>query len=532
MRMSGLTVNHSVPKDVVRAMIGTAVRGYAYTLDVIRNGQPARPRTYHVVTRMGPGHALGVFDNCVASVERALLERYFFCLVGDRFHQPLRPQSAAFLSAGLARFRAGVVQLVEPVCEPITTSEVVALYTGAKKKLYQRAEVSLSRVPLNRSDATLRPFTKFEKQPLNKACRIINPRSPRYNLALGRYLKHTEKAFYEAINDVWGGRTAATVIKGYNVRETAQILRDKWQMFKDPVAVGLDATKFDMHVSIEALEYEHSFYNCAYRCPDLAEILSWQLYNRGLARCPDGEVRFTMPGTRSSGDLNTSLGNCILMCAMIFELCQVAGVDAELCNNGDDCVLVLDRADLDKVVGEITPHFARLGFRMEVETPVDVFEQIEFCQSRPVWADGWVMVRNVRTCLQKDPMCLVPLQSRRVVRKWLGAVGEGGGALVSGVPVMQEFYAAFRRAGCRPGDGFKRHVYKNTSQQEREASLTCRVTEVSPAARASFYRAFGIAPDYQLGLEAYYRAACVEPGIAEGGCGFAEVSPEPCLGHL
>jgi len=530
--MSGLDTKHSVPADQVRGLLGCKVYGFAYTLDVKRNGQPAKPRTYHVVTRMGPGHGLGVFNNNVAAVERALLERYFFCLVGGSFHQALRPEWGAFKTSSMVRFRDECVRRAAPLCSKISREEVVDLYTGAKRKLYARANVSLSRKPVNKSDATLRPFTKFEKQPLDKACRIINPRSPRFNLELGCYLKHTEKVFYNAVNEVWGARTGATVVKGFNARETAKILREKWEQFESPVGVGLDATKFDMHVSVDALRYEHEFYNAVYRDPKLEELLSWQIFNRGTARCPDGVVKFTMPGTRSSGDLNTSLGNCLLMCAMMHSLCESAGVRAELCNNGDDCVLIMESCDARRLVELVPGHFQALGFRMEVEPAVDVFERLTFCQSSPVWVDGWLMVRDVRTCLRKDPMCLVPVQSERVWRKWLGAVGEGGGALVSGVPVLQEFYAAFRRSGSVPGDGFKRHVYRGTSHDERASGLACAPRPIMAESRASFWRAFGITPDYQIGLEKYYLEVNIAAEWKSGGHGAAEVSPPPCLGHL
>lgn len=531
--MTGSDTQHTVPNELILDMLSGRDKGgrSLHHLSVHPNGQPAKKRTYHVVAGMGHNHQLGVFNNNIASVERALLERYFFCSVDGAFLPPLSVSAREYCTPELIDFRKRVVELVRPVATVLTLAQVRDCYTGAKWRIYNNAYRSLLRTVVNRKDATLRPFTKFEKQALTKACRIINPRSPRYNLALGKYLKKAEKVFFKAINEVWGSCTDHTVIKGMNVREVASVFRAKWNRFSNPVAVGLDATKFDMHVSVPALKYEHSFYNQVFGSEELAELLSWQENNQGTAYCPDGMVKFKMPGTRSSGDLNTSLGNCVIMCSLIWSLCRELGITAELANNGDDCVLIMEREDLAKFQDAVVPWFVRKGFRMAVEEPVSVFEEIEFCQSHPVWdGEGWTMVRNVFACLEKDPMCLIPVQNEKVWRKWLGAVGACGSALVPGIPVVSAFYKSFERSGSRSTDKFKQHIFKNTSMQERGGGLNQTARPVTPDARASFYKAFGITPDYQIAYEKYYSGlsiGCVDPkNRAEG---IVELTPPPFI---
>ncbi|QKF95563.1 hypothetical protein 2 [Kummerowia striata tombusvirus] len=481
---------------------------------------------------MGPNHDLGVYNNGVLAVERAMIERYFMCEVSPgRFERALPTRKREWNTDLLKRFRQGVVDQVKQVATVLTLREVVECYTGAKRKIYQNAYRSLMRRGINARDAEVRPFTKFEKQSLLKAPRIINPRSPRYNLYLGKWLKKAEKNYYRAINNMWGGKTDHTVIKGLNVRESARVMRQKWDRFKRPVAVGLDAKKFDMHVSKQALEYEHTYYTRVWDDPRLAALLRLQLVNRGVARCEDGEVHFKMTGTRASGDLNTSLGNCILMCSAIWALCQELCIDAELANNGDDCVLMLEEENLNKLLDYVDVFFSRLGFRMTTEQPVRVFEEIEFCQSHPVLCGGfWTMVRDVRTCLKKDPMCLLPMPNNKVWRKWLGAVGECGMATVPGCPVLQSFYECFKRNGTSYSEGFKTHLFKNTSMLER---MVEGETEVDDESRASFYRAFKITPDMQIALEHYYDnfVICGVEG-AEVKSGVVEVSPPAFLRHL
>lgn len=502
-----------------------------FAISVVEDGQPVKQRTYHVVARMGDNHNLGVFNNSVYSVERALLERYALCEVEKGVYLPALPTTyKEWQAPGLLQFREQVVDEVRQTATVLTLREVVKCYTGAKRRIYENALRSLMRTNLNKSDAKLKPFTKFEKQDLSKAPRIINPRSPRYNLVLGKYLKKAEKSYFRAINNAWGGHTAHTVIKGMNQKDAAEVLRSKWDRFKRPVALGLDARKYDMHVRIPGLDYEHSFYNLVFMVRELAELLLCQLRNYGVAYCPDGKVGFTVDGTRCSGDLNTALGNCIIMCALIWNLCEEIGVDAELANNGDDCVLFLEEDDLDRVIDAIPGYFVRFGFRMTVEDAVYDFEKLEFCQSQPVkLASGWCMVRNVRTCLKKDPMCLIPIQNDRVWRKWLGAVGECGLASVPGCPVLQSFYGAFVRSGKTASRKFKQHIFRNTGVLER---VFVGKSEITDEARASFYAAFGIMPDYQLALEHYYDKMEIESWDGEVRVGVVENAPPAFLRYL
>jgi len=481
---------------------------------------PAQMRKYNVLTSFGPDHNLGVYNNGVDAIGRALTERYFFCKDknGSGFRNIIPPVSGAFNKPYFQEFRSKVNDFM-PQLPKLSYQQVVDRYTGSKKRVYTDAMHSLYREPVSESDSHLNMFVKFEKQDLSKAPRGINPRDPRFNLELGRYLKHAEKPFFKAINHAFDSVTDHTVIKGLNAEQSASVLRAKWNRFTEPVAVGLDAEKFDAHVSADALRFEHSFYIDLYPgAKKLVELLKWQIHNKGTAYANDGKVKFSINGTRSSGDLNTSLGNCLIMCGCIYAYAKERGVAIELANNGDDCVVFMERRDLTAFLRRLEPWFLQRGFSMVAETPVDIFEQVEFCQTRPVEVNGvWRMIRNHNAVLKKDTMCLISIQNDRVYRKWLHAVGTGGSILNAGVPVQQDFYGCYLRHGVECSRGMMQHINKNTSLMSRIEGLTHSKggEPIAPSTRVSYYYAFGITPDQQIEIERYYKAAQIEEWVPD-----------------
>lgn len=470
------------------------------------NGQPTKTRRYVVMDSVTATSGLGVFNCTVNTVVRALLERYFMVKVGGEFVRPLTAVKGKYDLANFTRFRQIVCDDVAPDATRLSDVQTVALYSGPKRKLYENAMKSLCRVAVSRRDAKLKPFPKMEKQNLGKAPRIINPRTPRYNLELARYLKLSEKLFYRGINKAFGNHTAHTVLKGLDCYETASVVVSKFKRFADPIFVGGDAVKYDAHVGRSALEYEHSFYLTVFQfAQPLAKLLAMQLVNRGKAYCLDGFVEFIMEATRCSGDINTSLGNCIICCAIVWAWCDAQGIEVELMNNGDDWGCVMERGNYGKFRHGIIEFFAECGFRLELEAPVDEIERVEFCQSRPVFdGERWRMMRNPLACFQKDGMCLLPMTSARTLRKWLGAVGECGLAMASGLPVMQAWYNMFKRAGSTPTKRFKQHVFAHTNRLELAGKNKAVVREIHPDARVSFYAATGVSPDLQIALEGVY----------------------------
>jgi hypothetical protein len=293
-------------------------------------------------------------------------------------------------------------------------------------------------------------------------------------------------------------------------------------------AISIDASRFDQHVSLDALRWEHSVYLTSVPYGE-RKFLSWllkqQLVNTGTAWAPDGRVRYRTRGCRMSGDMNTSMGNCLLMCGMVHAMMTRLGVRARLACNGDDCVIFVEKHHEGRVMAMIPDYFRNLGFTMKVEQPVHVIEHIDFCQTRPVCVAGeWRMVRNPRTALSKDLTLLQPgAQGRQVLAYslWMSAVGKCGSSISSGVPVFQSFYqwmvggvtptttgntwAQAAPTRLRPGRGKQSATTQgfgvHGGLQYMSQGMTAALLPICPTTRLSFWLAWGITPDCQIEFE-------------------------------
>lgn len=444
-------------------------------------------------------------NDTVDNLERGVLERVRFVKDAEgNFCKPTPPLPGVY-GERLVEFKRKLVSRL-PYAAPVSVGDFPQLYRGRKRTIYQNAVDSLCWKPVNRRDSYSRSFGKAEKKnetlkPLAPT-RLIHPRHPRYNVMVGRFLKPFEKACYVGIARVWGD---TTVSKGLNAQQTGNLIFKKWNSFRSPVAVGLDASRFDQHVSVQALEWEHGIYNIAFKDPELAELLKWQLETKCFGVARDGLVKYTVKGMRMSGDINTALGNCLLMCALVWSYCKSIGVRAKLINNGDDCVVFMEERDLDSFNTGVDEWFKQMGFTMKVEVPCHEIEHIEFCQTRPVWTptDGYICVRNLRPSLAKDCCSVIDISSKGGFEKWIYAVGECGLALAGGIPVFDSFYRLFVRSGVK-GGSITSHSWWESGMVFLSRGMDRSGLAVDPKTRHSFYLAFGVTPCEQVAAERHY----------------------------
>lgn len=464
-------------------------------------GALSRGRRLHVVQGIsGTSRTLKINDPDIDTLACALLERVYYHEKDGVFSAPRVPEESHVFST-LRRFRGKLLARLD-AATPVSPEEFSEMYRGRKFKIYQRAALEYMTIGVRRSDAVSDAFVKCEKVPHNKAPRCIQPRKVVYNVGVGRFLKPLEHIIYKAIQSVYGSATPV-VVKGFNAVQTAEILLAKAERFKRPIFVGLDASRFDQHVSTAMLRWEHSIYNAVFRSKELRRLLGWQLKNRGRGFCDDGVLRYRCDGRRLSGDMNTALGNCLIMCAMVYAYAEERGIEIDLANNGDDCVVFMEAEDEQRFAAGLHGWFDELGFVMTVEPTVHEYEKIEFCQQHPIrTGNGVVMCRNLDKSREKDTMILNDVSTETAYRKWLKAVGDCGLAIASGVPVFQEMYSCYSRFGL---DGkVQESVQFQSGFLFMGKGLHPRITPVTEEARYSFYLAFGVSPDEQRELENYY----------------------------
>lgn len=443
------------------------------------------------------------FNHSFHNLTRAVCERVFYVKMGDKFTRPPQPVDFA---VKLERVKRQLMPFL-PRIVPWTEEQFLDSCNGPKRKRYEAAAESLREEDLGKRDARVEVFIKYEKTDhttkQDPVPRVISPRTPRYNLKLGKYIKKLEPLLFKSLGKLFGD---TTVIKGFNAYQSAMKLRKKWDHFKNPVAIGLDASRFDQHVSVDALKFEHDIYMKCFPLKKhqrkLRRLLNMQLENHCVGYTPEGVVKYTIRGTRMSGDMNTSLGNCVLMCCMIKAYADFVGIELKLANNGDDCVVFMEKSDMNKFQEGVYEYFLGLGFNMKVEKPVFEFDQIEFCQTHPVYdGERWIMMRNPHVVPSKDSVFLQPYQSMGQVFNWMKTMSIGGLRMSGGLPVLQNFYMMFGRYGAQGRvipKVWSWYHNKLINRMDRDFG------PVSPEARLSVWLAYNLTPDEQVMLETEY----------------------------
>jgi len=472
------------------------------------------------------------------------MERSFLVKTETGFSRPPQPVPGAWRSLRTGAVALGeAIKLLKPRgYAPMSRMAFVARYAGLKRARYLRAALSLKSRVLTAADSMIRGFIKVEttdgtmKIPVP---RLISTRMPRFGLELGRYLAVIEKHVFGGIAVIakergWTKTDLPQVLKGYNPRERGNIARQKWQQFASPCAIGLDGNRFDQHVSRDAMaEFEHVVYNTVFGSPYLAWMLRQQLFNRGSARMRDGtRVAWGVQGVRQSGDMNTSLGNSLIMCYLTLHICAGLGVTVELLNDGDDTVIICERRDAVLLRDKLQEEYLKYGFSIREESFTVVFERIVFCQFQPVLHhDGWRFVRRPEVHIAKAGSGCGKWASPQSWGTQMWAMGLSSVHMYHGTPMMDHYSRLMYRSGTAPRRrSVMRHLDETGFSMHARAlaggadALTRLPTEVviSPATRASFYLAFGISPAVQRAFERQ-TAAFIGPTIHSQRHGWEDV---------
>lgn len=444
----------------------------------------------------GGSEIWGVHNNSYCNLTRALCERV---LTVDQGGRPILPPQPAvgFVKSAMKGFTKRLLHAVRRV-PTMSTTEFVDTYVGRKRKLYARVVEDININPVTRKDAYIMPFIKDEKTNLTRKddpCpRIIQPRSPRFNVAIGVHLKPMEKPIFRGIAAVFG---STTVMKGLNASERGIIIKSKWDRFTKPFAIMLDAKRFDQHVSRDVIDWEHSVEErIAIGRDDLKRLNRMRRKNVCFIRTNQGGYKYTLNGVRMSGDMDTAMGNCLTMCGMTYSFMTELGISKyEYMNDGDDGVLIVEGGDSRLVLDRFRDYFLKFGFTMKLEGTAQVLEHVEFCQSRPVF-DGtsYRFVRDPRVCLDKDSLSLKTDISVVGMRHLRDSIGWCGMSLAGDMPIFGAFYSSMIMYPERERE-------YTTGMEFLSRGMNPKFSPPTDEARLSFYTAYGISPDEQITIE-------------------------------
>jgi len=333
-------------------------------------------------------------------------------------------------------------------------------------------------------------FVKVEKWPEEslsiKPPRLIQFRSYQYCGVLAKFMLPIEEQMWK-----WKDSGFCPFMKGLNSFETASRLREAWAQFDRPVAVLADHSKFDSCVTKMWKRWLQATFGTA--SDELVGLYEIQMRNRCYTK---GGIRYWCEGREMSGEYTTSVDANIINWALLKDAYRhvlMKGKKVIVFVNGDDSVVFMEADDYEPLgPGD----WRRYGFKTTVETVFE-FEEIDFCQSKPVEVRPgiWRMVRSPYRAISRGSVSV----KRYEGKAWYSlaaSVGMSELACGDGVPMMQSWATYLLR--CSMG------APPLKAEMSRRARLERRVgepREVTPTARESFSRAFGISISDQLDFE-------------------------------
>lgn len=391
--------------------------------------------------------------------------------------------------------RTHLWQLLGPKLQPMKRWKVVRSYRGPWRAKYAQAQLERDETGLQHRHRNVRLFNKsdLEMAHPSKAPRAIQYRHPIFGLEQARYTKPLEKWFY-AIKDEYG----TNIVGKSDPFTIAKCLQTKSSFFANPAFLMLDASKFDSCVDIKWLQLCADFYCAMFPHTDTRRIRwlwSRTLQNNGKSR---SGVKYKTSGTRMSGDMDTGLGNSIIMWSLLKTYLVKAQIfKHSILVNGDDSIVVIEQSQLSQA--RDLSVFKQLGFNMKFEVALE-FNQLEFCQSKPVLSDyGWTMARNPLRVMGRTSWS-VNNYGKRKMRAFVHTLGLCERAASWGMPIASHMATAMIQA--TPGAArlqLSPWLEDHYNRMQRWWKLGKPIISIDT--RNNFAESWGISPTEQVRIE-------------------------------
>lgn len=224
---------------------------------------------------------------------------------------------------------------------------------------------------------TICPFTKIEKMNFDsyKPPRMIQSRHMSFNIMYGRYIKPLETVITKT------GRFNYNFGKGTydQIAQKVAKLKKKYNYFTE-----IDHDAFDSRVTQQMLSLTHKFYqSCFYHNKELNKLSKATLNNR----CKDRHGQtYDVVGTRMSGDVDTSFGNCLINYAILKQVLAELNIEGDCIVNGDDSIIFTNQP-IDIVKAQQI--LAKYNMESKIKPSSSNIHQVEFCRTKFVYrSDG------------------------------------------------------------------------------------------------------------------------------------------------
>jgi len=269
----------------------------------------------------------------------------------------------------------------------------------------------------------------------------------------------------------------------------------------------LDASRFDKHIRGYQLRAMHGVYHMLFGQGEIQKFCDFQLACKG--RTTKG-IKYRLGPQRKSGDMDTSLGNCLIMCGMVIGWLRRVGIAKfDLFDDGDDCLVFIERAKLAHALATLDGEFAGMGHNITLEGIANRLEEIVHCQAIYLGGSVGVMTRKWEKVLSHGLCSIRHFFSKRGGSRILKTMAFCESVLGTRVPIVWKFAEMMRRmvSGVRA-----RAMMSDDLKILRRASLEIDINKLEsvpmPSApdyetRLAFERATGVSPARQRRIEGY-----------------------------
>jgi len=402
---------------------------------------------------------------------------------------------------------------------PIGFREVINCYRSAKKKKYEKAlRMIYSGVYDDQIRAT-QVFVKNQKELVEPFGKVRKPRgiyatSPVLCLLMARFIKPLEEQLIQliGIDPIEGiliGEPTRQVggrlfTKGLTLREQAIALREDWESYGVPVVIPMDGDKFEGHQSNAMMDETWLFYN---------RVSHWiyrtlQKYCRYAHLYSDTGLVATLEGKLLSGKRDTSVQGCLHTLTYLFIMYVVyMKMDVRFKINGDDSNVTTDIKELKTGWQEcIVELGGRLGQVFSVSEPVRHFEQLDYCQTRPIYVNGWVMCGIPSKVLCTSTVVDKAMKVKSM-RDYIYSYGLAELISYNGAPIITAHAKALMSLskGRLNTNYFDDWLYEELKLELKGKTFrNIQPMVISAKARETFARAFDISVERQLFIEHYF----------------------------